>query len=359
MVEYDGKEDTAVEKTVPLGYDRENTLDWLTALFPVGLMAVFYFRWQAVGLVLLAVAGYLAAAILLDRFAGLPYRLAAALTTGLTAALFFPAPAPLWAPALAGGLAALVAVLPVLFSRRWPQGVLTRPLLLPAATGCLLVRCVFPATVAAVTMPVQWMPLDREVTSPLTALGDPASGEMLSRLFLGIHAGPVGEGCVPVLWLAFGYLLLRRRVRLVAPGAMLLTVLVLSWMIWGMPVYSLLCGGVMLGAVLMADKTYCPASYGEQATAGGVAGLAVVLTRVAGGDGALLGVVLAGALSPVYPGFVRLCRRVARWLWTVVRRYAPVVKSFVLAVCTRHIPRVWGWITAFVRDKFTKTKNKG
>lgn len=58
-----------MEKKATLGYDRERTLDWLTALFPPALMAVFYFRWQAVGLMLLAVAGYLAAAILLDRFA--------------------------------------------------------------------------------------------------------------------------------------------------------------------------------------------------------------------------------------------------------------------------------------------------
>ncbi len=348
-----------MEKPLPLGYDREKTLDWLTALFPVGLMAVFYFRWQAVGLMLLAVAGYLAAAVLLDRFAALPYRPASALTTGVTAALFFPAPAPLWAPALAGGVAAAVAALPLLIARRWPQSVLARPLLIPAVFGCLVTRCVFPATVATVTMPVQWMPLDGVVTSPLTALGDPASGDMLSRLFLGIHAGGIGEGCVPVLWLACFYLLLRRRVRLVAPGVMLATVFVLSWIVWDMPVYSLLCGGGMLGALLLADTTYCPVSYGEQAVAGGVAGIAVVLTRVWGGDGALLGVLLGCGLAPLYPGFLRLCRRAARWLWALVRRYAPVVWAFIVRVVTRYIPALWARFSAFVQEKFTKTKNKG
>ena len=349
-----------MEKKATLGYDRERTLDWLTALFPPALMAVFYFRWQAVGLMLLAVAGYLAAAILLDRFAALPYRPVSALTVGVAVALFFPAPTPLWAPALAGGLACGVAALPLLIQRKHPQSVLSRPLLVPVAVGCLLVRCVFPSAVAAVTMPVQWMPLNETVASPLMALGDPTSGDMLSRLFLGIHAGSVGEGCVPVLVLAFFYLALRRRVRLIAPGVMLTTVFVFSWIFWGMPTYSLLCGGVLLGALLLADATYCPAPYGEQAVTGVVAGLTLVLVRLCGGDGATLGVVLGCGLAPLYPGFVRLCDRCARWLWARVRRYAPVVWAAVVKgvrlVISRYIPAFWGWVCTFAREKFAKTK---
>lgn len=352
-------------------YDREKTLDWLTALFPLMLIAVFYFRWQAVGLMLLAVAGYLAAAVLLDRFAALPYHPTEALVIGVTAALFFPSPAPLWAPALAGGVAALIAAFPSLVARRWPQGVLTRPLLIPAAVGCLLVWCVFPSAVAEVTMPTQWMPLNETVTSPLAALGDPTSGDMLSRLFLGIHAGGVGEGCVPVLWLSFFYLCLRRRVRLVAPGAMLATVFVLSWMVWGMPVYGLLCGGVMLGALLLSDKTYCPTACGEQTVAGIVAGVTVVLTRVCGGDGALLGVVLACALAPLYPWVVAGCCRAARWLWAQIcrfgcwlwaqmRRYAPIAWAAVVKAMRQlimvTIPAFCRWIGTFVQDKFAKIK---
>ena len=46
--------------------DKERALDWLTALSPVVLMSIFYYRWAAVLLSLLAMAGYLAVAALLQ-----------------------------------------------------------------------------------------------------------------------------------------------------------------------------------------------------------------------------------------------------------------------------------------------------
>ena len=40
-------------------YDRDRTLDWLTALVPLLLVSVFYYGWRALLLELLAVGGYL------------------------------------------------------------------------------------------------------------------------------------------------------------------------------------------------------------------------------------------------------------------------------------------------------------
>ncbi len=339
--------------TVPsLLQDRDRALDWLTAASPVLLMSFYYYRWQALGLALLAAAGYAAVYALL-QWAGLArITVAPAMAVGAWSALLLSEATPLWVAAVAGIIAAVIAYAPDLAGRWIPR---SRPLLHPVLVGHLFVRWLFPAYVKIYTLPVLWAPLNGD---PITTQMDPLfhpDGYNLWHLFLGIRESALGTGCVPVLLLAGGYLLLRRRLRLIAPAAMLATVALLSWAVWNTPLQGLLVGSAIVAALLLADRACAPDSYSQQAVAGVVAGgLTVLLRTVTGEDGCTVGVLAACLLSPLYPPVLRLCRRSAVWLWGVMKRYIPPAAAWlwakIVALCKK--------ISKFAREKFAKSKNK-
>lgn len=333
--------------------ERERALDWLTAASPLLLIAVLYYRWQALGLALLAAAGYAAVCVLLEWLGLAKASAAPALAVGAWSALLLSASTPLWVAAVAGAVAAVAATLPSLTARWLPRV----PLVLPAVmAGYTLVRWVFPARVLSYSLPVLFAPLDTApVTTQLMPLTDPELYQPL-HLFLGIREGAVGEGCVPVLLLAAGYLLLRRRLRPLAPACMLATVAVLSWMIWNTPLQGVLAGGTVLAAVLLGDTAIPLPTYGSHALAGVVAGgMAVLMRALVGDDGCALGVLIACLLSPLYPPLLAVCRRGGVWLWGVLRRYVPPAARWL-----------WGRLTALARQLivlvqriFVKSENKG
>ncbi|MBQ6848831.1 MAG: RnfABCDGE type electron transport complex subunit D [Clostridia bacterium] len=305
--------------------DRDRALDWLTAAAPVLLLAFAYYRWPVLGLALLAAAGYAAVYALLHWAKLAPLTATPALAAGAWLAVLFSASTPLWVAGIAGMAAAIIAFLPEPVGRKWPSA---RPLLHPVLAGYLLVRWVFPDAVQAYTLPALWASADAVPAStalaPLTA---PAEYDVW-HLFLGVRESALGTGCVPVLLLAALYLLVRRRLRLIAPAAMLATVAVLSQIVWAAPLQGVLVGTTVVGALLLADRACVPAAYGPQAVTGVVAGGLTVLCRaLIAADGCAAAVLAACLLSPLYPPFLRLCRwlgvRIAGW----VKKLAALIKE--------------------------------
>ena len=331
---------------------RQCALDWLTAASPVLLMAFCFYRWTAPLSAVMAAAGWLAVSALL-QWAGLSRMIAApALAGGVWLALLLPAGAPLWLGALGGAVAAVVAAVPGLVARWIPRA---RGLLHPVLTGWLFLRLVFPIYVQTYTLPLLWAPAEAAPTADLLLPLVGGAATPLSHLFFGIREGAVGQGCVPVLLLALGYAALRRRASLIAPAALVATVAVLSWGVWGTPLRGVLVGGTMLAAVLLADNDYLPAGYSARGLAGFVAGGLIVLIRAtAGQDGCAVAVLLACLLSPLYAPFLRLCRIGGVWLWGVLRQYAPPLAARIW----RGLLWLWGKIVSFVGAIFAKCKNK-
>ena len=143
----------------------------------------------------------------------------------------------------------------------------------PALAGYLLVRYLFPGAVSTFTMPVMWAPVDATAgATPLAALDNPAAREPMNRMLTGIHPGAIGEGCALVLALAALYLLLRRRIRLIAPAVMLGTICLFSLILWSAPWYGLLSGGAVLAALILADRAYAPRCWQGQVACGFTAG---------------------------------------------------------------------------------------
>ncbi len=298
-------------------YDRERSLDWLTGLFPLWLIAVVYYRWAAVLPVLPAMAGFVAVCLLLYRTERPVDWLLPALVTGGLIVFCLPAGVPLWAPALAGCVAGLTAALPELLSRRFAGKPFARPLLQPALVGIVLLWLLFPDRMDTFTMPAQWVSADgTTAATSLAGLGDKAQAVPIMRLFFGVYPGAMGQTCSPVVLMAGLYLGLRRRLRLIAPACMLGAVALLSWIVWGQPLYGLLAGGTLLAALLLADRTVAPAQYGLQAVTGCLAALVgVLLRRYTQTDGMAAGVLVACGLVPLLAFLGRLCARFGRWFW--------------------------------------------
>lgn len=297
--------------------ERERNRDWLTALLPVFLIGFVYYGWWVPAMALTGCGAYLAVAGLTDRWQWVHPQVEAGLVTGLLVIFCLPVTTPLWAVALACGVAALLTAGVDKLGQRWHW--VSAPVC-PALVGYLLLRWVFPAQVGEFPTPVQFASLDSvSGATPMVALWDGSARETATRLFTGAHAGAIGEGCGAVLLLAAAYLLLRRRLRLIAPGAMLATVSLLSWLIWGAPLYGLLTGGVLLAALLLADRAYAPAGYLAQAVVGVLAGGVIVLVRgVSHTDGSAVAVLIACLVGCAYPALAGM----------VTRRFGAGAKNF-------------------------------
>lgn len=360
--------------------DRERTLDWLTALLPLLIISVIYYRGQALALHVTAVGGYLMTALLLAWAAKTPWtalRVAPAMLCGLLAAFCLPAGAPWWLAALLGGVAAAADALPTLVARVRPAWRLAQPLVQPVLLAFLLVRIVFPAHFTDYTMPAQFIPVDGVAgATPLAALHGGKAADLWQLLF-GIHAGAIGETCAVAILLSALYLILRRRVRLIAPACLLATVALLSWLLWGAvgyALYAILAGGVLFAALLFADKATAPVAPRDQIVLGVGAGVITVLIRRFGGwtEGVAVGVLAAQALAPLLPFVYKACRIVrthlscrARVAWTWAKPY--FVRFFRFAGTHIAAGARWLWaaicrggtaLFARIKDLLQKRKNK-
>ncbi len=309
---------------------RDWALDWLTALLPVAIVCVFSYGWSGVIAALTAFGGYLAAAVL----CGVVTKAAVDRDTvwdgaafGVLIALCLPPAAAVWLAPLGGGI---VGVLTAFGARlRMWAGTHRLPLCHPVAVAVLTLRLLVPAMTEGYILPSQWRGLDAIATAtPLASLGAEPAYSIWYLLF-GVRGGAMGEGCVVAVLLGALFLLLRRRVRVIAPACMLATVALLSLIVWEMPLYALLAGSTLPAAILLADRRYAPHHYGAQAIAGVTAGAVTVWMRAASGwaEGTAVGLVAAGVV--VY---------VCRWAW--------------------HFADKWGVMTR-VKDIFAKIKNKG
>ena len=289
---------------------RDYALDWLTGLLPVTLMALFGYRWQFTWLAVLAAGGYLMATLLLEWLLKTergPALLSRAVVAGLAVAFFLPSTAPYWPAALGGGLLAAVGRIPAAVGR------VPLPRVHPVVMTYLLLRLLVPEAVACgYALPLQWRGMDALSTAtPLVALRGGETLHSTWQLLYGVRAGAMGEVCVAAVLLGAVFLLLRRRLRLVAPACMLATLSLLSWLLWNSPLYGLLAGAAVPGALLLADRNYMEHPYVDQITAGVTAGVVTVLIRRFGSwpEGVAVGL-LAAYTAVLFRPYV--CRLVGR-----------------------------------------------
>ena len=120
-------------------------------------------------------------------------------------------------------------------------------------------------------------------------------------MLLGMRGGCLGETCVIALLLGFIYLLVRRVITWHTPVVFVATVFLFTLVLGKEPVYQILSGGLMLGAIFMAtDYTTTPQTSWGKVIFGVGAGLLTVIIRVFGSypEGVSFSILLMNILTP-------------------------------------------------------------
>ena len=274
--------------------------DVLIALSPAAVAAVLIFGLRALLLMAVTVGSAILFEFLYERLLhrrGTVSDLSAAVT-GLILALNLPATLPIW-QAVLGAFVAIVIVKQLF-------GGIGHNFANPAIVARIVLLISFTATMNrfAVRDGV-W-----DLVSSATPLESVLKGGEFSylTLFLGEHAGSIGETSALALLLGLGYLLVRRVITWHIPVSFVGTVALLS-LVGGRDVLlQVLSGGLLLGAIFMAtDYVTSPASYLGKLIYGVGCGSITVLIRFFGGaEGVSYAILMMNILTPYID---RLTRR--------------------------------------------------
>jgi electron transport complex protein RnfD len=291
--------------------------DVVIALAPVVAFAVYHFGLAA----LATLASATVACLVTERVLTKSETLGdwSAIVTGLLLGLSLPPGLPLWMSALGGVVA--IAIGKILF------GGLGCNAFNPALVGRAFLAAAFPAAMTTWLVPGG---ADRFSLLPSSSLAWPFaapnydgitaatplsdwkfSGVVTdtAELAFGLTAGSTGETSALLIALGGLYMIVRRVANWRIPAAILLTVGVLSAAFHALdparypePVFMLLSGGLMLGAVFMATDTVAsPLTPLGTWLYGALIGVLTLMIRLFGGlpEGVMYAILLANAAAPL------------------------------------------------------------
>jgi electron transport complex protein RnfD len=266
--------------------------DVVIALMPALAASVWIFGWRCllvtavcVGCCVLFEWGY-------EKLNKMPSTIGdlSAVVTGVLLAYNLPVSIPLWQAAF-GCLVAIVAV-KMLFGgigKNFANPAITARIVLLLAFSGTMTEWVFPDAISGAT------PL------AIIKFGDPSKLPSLYKMFFGLHAGCIGETCIAALLMGFAYLLIRRVVTWHAPVAYIATVFLFTLALGKEPVYQILSGSLILGAVFMAtDYVTTPQTPWGRVIFGFGCGILTVLIRVYGSyaEGVSFAILFMNILTP-------------------------------------------------------------
>ena len=288
---------------------RENTqgimLDGLIALLPATAAGLYLFGLRAAWILAIAVASAVIAEALWQKLSGQKVTVndLSAVVTGLLLGLNLPSSAPLWLPAV--GSAFAIIIVKQLF------GGLGHNFLNPALAARAVLLTSWPARMTTYYLPERifgWFGSTAEVGDMVTSATPLVQQWDAMDLFLGNIPGTIGEVCKAAILIGFVYLVLRRVIGWHIPVLFCGTVALLSWLLNGDALTSLLTGGVMFGAVFMAtDYVTCPMLRRGQCLFAVGCGLIVVIIREYGSypEGVTYAILLMNILTPLIDKFLK------------------------------------------------------
>lgn len=288
---------------------------------PVMLAAMYYFGLSALLIMLAGVAGAVAAewAFGKARPRGASLRDGSAILTGLVLALTLPPGIPLWMAFLGGAVGMALG--------KSAMGGLGQNMFNPALVGRAFIQAAFPSvlttwsaqgdvgsffTIRASNFALPFMHPAADAVATATPLGlmkfEHQSTDLL-HLLLGNTAGSLGETCALVILICGVIMAIRRVFDWRIPASILLSVAVVSAIVWLVdssrypaPWFMLCSGGLLFGAVYMAtDPVTSPITPRGAWIFGAGVGVIVVLIRLWGGlpEGVMYAILLMNAATPL------------------------------------------------------------
>ena len=226
--------------------------DVIIALSPAAVYGCILFGWRAVLVLLTTVAVAVASEAIWNLALHKKQTVGdmSAVLTGLLLGMNLSPRTPLWIAAI-GSVVAIIVV-------KQMFGGLGYNFANPAITARIVLLVSFASQMSKFVTPFDAVtsatPLT-EISVPLsnmTVFGDFEAGEILKRLFCGIHGGTIGETSSFLLIIGGIYLVLRRVIKPIIPLAFIGTVALTSLIAGDNLAVSLFGGGLMLGAIFMA-----------------------------------------------------------------------------------------------------------
>lgn len=294
----------------------------ILSLVPALLVSVFYF---GVGVLIITAVSVFSCVLfeyLIQRFVlrvPATHLDGSAVLTGLLLAFCLPANIPFWI-VMIGALAA-IGIGKLTF------GGLGNNIFNPALVGRVFLFISFPVAMTAWPEPGQWMQYTDAVTgaTPLgilkEGLDSRTAAEIMKELppaldlFLGKVKGSAGEVSALALLLGMGFMLYRRIITWHIPVSILLTVGLFSGLLWMLnpdrfanPLFHLLSGGLMLGAIYMAtDYVTSPMTHRGMWIYGVGIGLVTVLIRNFGAypEGVQFAILIFNGFTPLINKYVK------------------------------------------------------
>ena len=282
--------------------------DVLIALIPAAAASIYFFKLQAVLLILVTSISCVLAEYIWTRIVKKPNTLndLSAVVTGVLLAFNLSPAVPLWVAAIGGAFA--IIIVKQLF------GGLGHNFVNPALAARAFLMASWPVQMTT------WKIPGADAVSSATPLeliksGSEATGQLpgLMDLFIGNVGGCLGETSVLALLLGATYLLARRVITFETPVAFIGTVALMTWILGGETlftgdfIYHILAGGLMLGAFYMAtDYTTSPVTFKGRIIMGVGCGLLTAVIRMFGGypEGVSYSILLMNLAVPMIDRYI-------------------------------------------------------
>lgn len=172
----------------------------------------------------------------------------------------------------------------------------------PALAARIVLMISFPTQMTAWTYPFGYIRSLDGVTAatPLATVSD-ADAPGVMDLLMGLRSGCLGETCAVALIIGGLYLIARKVITPTIPIAYLGTVAVLTFVLGEDPIFHLLTGGLLLGAIFMAtDYVTSPMTTSGKIIFGIGCGIITVVIRLYGAlpEGVSFSIILMNILVP-------------------------------------------------------------
>ena len=238
----------------------KNMRDVVIALMPALVVSTVVFGWDVLRVVALSVASCVVFEYLIQKFlfrGPLTISNWSAVVTGVLLAFNLPASIPWWIVVIGAFVAIAVA--------KMTFGGLGKNPFNPALVGRVFLLIAYPVQMTTFPLPVNGSFDALSGATPLAAVKHGAAADVLGtqELLLGNMPGSLGEVAALALLAGFVYLLWRRVITWHIPVTVLVTMALFAFVValargesgaalWQFPLFHVLAGGAMLGAIFMA-----------------------------------------------------------------------------------------------------------
>ncbi len=290
-----------ISSVSPHFYGRRTTqnimLDVIIALAPAVIASAIIFGWRSLLVIGVCAASCVVFEFLFEKLCKKDVTITdlSAVVTGILLAFNLPVTIPIW-QAVLGCLFAIVVVKQLF-------GGIGQNFANPAITARIALMAAFSGSMTAWTAPEINGADAVSSATPLAAAAkdlSEAKPDYLT-LFLGNHSGCLGETCALALLAGGIYLLIRRVITWHTPVMFIGIVALMSLACGKDPLYQVLSGGLLLGALFMAtDYSTTPDTKPGQIVFGIGCGLITVLIRFWGNlpEGVSFSILLMNILTP-------------------------------------------------------------